>query len=74
MDKVLFSHNSDEWETPDDLFKEIDNLYHFTIAMYYRIFIEKLFPQYKKAIYLDCDIVVLSLNLYIFYMFFQKIK
>jgi lipopolysaccharide biosynthesis glycosyltransferase len=36
------------------------NLYHFTIAMYYRIFIEKLFPQYKKAIYLDCDIVVLG--------------
>jgi len=36
------------------------NLYHFTIAMYYRIFIEQMFPQYKKAIYLDCDIVVLG--------------
>lgn len=36
------------------------NLYHFTVEMYYRIFIEKMFPQYKKAIYLDCDITVLG--------------
>ena len=36
------------------------NLYHFTVEMYYRIFIEKMFPQYKKALYLDCDIVVLG--------------
>lgn len=39
---------------------KFQNLYHFTIAMYYRIFIEKMFPQYKKAIYLDCDIIVLG--------------
>ena len=36
------------------------NLYHFTIAMYYRIFIEKMFPQYNKVIYLDCDICVIG--------------
>lgn len=39
---------------------KFQNLYHFTIAMYYRIFIEKMFPQYNKAIYLDCDICVLG--------------
>ncbi|MBE5736346.1 MAG: glycosyltransferase family 8 protein [Clostridiales bacterium] len=40
--------------------KYFKNLYHFTVEMYYRIFIEKMFPQYKKAIYLDCDITVLG--------------
>lgn len=40
--------------------KSFKNLYHFTVEMYYRIFIEKMFPQYKKALYLDCDIVVLG--------------
>ena len=33
---------------------------HFGIASYYRLFIQSMFPQYKKVLYLDCDIVVLS--------------
>lgn len=31
---------------------------HATVANYYRIFIPKLFPKYKKVLYLDCDIIV----------------
>ena len=36
------------------------NVYHFSVATYYRLFIASLFPQYDKIIYLDCDIVVLG--------------
>ena len=31
---------------------------YYTSATYYRFFIAGMFPQYKKALYLDCDIVV----------------
>lgn len=41
---------------------KIDNKLHtrdyYTKSTYYRLFIQKLFPQYDKAIYLDSDIVV----------------
>ena len=40
--------------------EKLKNLYHFSIACYYRLFIQELFPEYDKAIYLDCDIVVLG--------------
>ena len=33
---------------------------YYSKATYYRLFIADLFPQYSKAIYLDCDIVVLG--------------
>lgn len=33
---------------------------YYTPAIYYRLFIVALFPQYKKAVYLDCDTVALS--------------
>lgn len=33
---------------------------YYTPAIYYRLFIVGMFPQYKKAIYLDCDTVVLG--------------
>lgn len=36
------------------------NVYHFSIVTYYRLFIASIFPQYKKVIYLDCDLVVLD--------------
>ena len=39
---------------------QLKNVYHFSLVMYYRLFIEKLFPRYDKALYLDCDIVVLG--------------
>lgn len=31
---------------------------YYTNAIYYRIFIPSLFPQYDKVIYIDCDIVL----------------
>ena len=31
VDKVLFSSNCQEWETPDDLFEELDKEFHFTL-------------------------------------------
>ncbi len=33
---------------------------YYTQAIFYRLFIPKLFPNLKRAIYLDCDIVVLT--------------
>ena len=43
---------------------EITHLMHcrdyYTSAIYYRLFIPELFPQYDKAVYLDCDTVLLE--------------
>lgn len=33
---------------------------HFGLACYYRLFIQSLFPEYDKILYLDCDITVLG--------------
>ncbi len=38
----------------------LKDVYHFSIVTYYRMFIASLFPQYDKAVYLDCDLVVLG--------------
>ena len=43
-----------------DLHKKLKNVYHFSLATYYRLFIEGMFPHYKKILYLDCDIAVLG--------------
>ena len=60
-------------ETPNSqiefisLAKEMDKLtdmFHlrdyYSKETYYRIFISNIFPQYKKVLYLDCDITVLG--------------
>ena len=39
---------------------KLKNLYHFSLATWYRLFIQSLFPQYDKVLYLDCDIIVLG--------------
>ena len=33
---------------------------HFSLSVYYRFFIPRLFCNYKKVLYLDCDMVVLE--------------
>lgn len=33
---------------------------YFTLTIYYRIFIAKMFPEYDKAIYIDSDVVLLG--------------
>lgn len=40
--------------------KKLKNLYHFSLVTWYRLFIQSLFPQYDKVLYLDCDIIVLG--------------
>ena len=44
----------------EELSQKLPNLYHFGLAAYYRLFIQSLFPEYEKIIYLDCDIVVVG--------------
>ena len=44
----------------EDLKNKLPNCYHFGLATWYRLFIQSLFPQYDKILYLDCDIVVLG--------------
>lgn len=39
---------------------KLKNIYHFGLAAWYRLFIQSLFPQYDKVLYLDCDIAVLG--------------
>ena len=31
MNEIIFSNKSDEWETPDDLFNELNDKYNFTL-------------------------------------------
>ena len=33
---------------------------YYTASIFYRLFIAALYPEYKKAIYLDCDITVIG--------------
>ncbi|MBQ7924441.1 MAG: glycosyltransferase family 8 protein [Clostridia bacterium] len=44
--------------------KKIQTMIHcrdyYTSAIYFRLFIPQLFPQYEKAVYLDCDTVLLT--------------
>ena len=31
ISRVIFSHSSDEWETPQDIFDALDKEFHFTL-------------------------------------------
>ena len=52
----------------DDIKHQLRNVYHFGLAAYYRLFIEEMFPEYDKILYLDCDIVVLGDVSKLYYM------
>lgn len=39
---------------------KLPEMFYFSVAAYFRLFIETSFPQYKKAIYLDSDVVLLN--------------
>lgn len=43
-----------------DIRDKLPNEQHFGLATWYRLFIQSLFPQYDKILYLDCDIIVLG--------------
>ena len=55
--KIDFIDISEEVENIKSRFKDV---YHFSVVMYYRLFIASLFPEYDKVVYLDCDLVVLG--------------
>jgi lipopolysaccharide biosynthesis glycosyltransferase len=55
--RIDFVNISEHLERVHSHFK---NVYHFSVATYYRLFIASLFPEYDKIIYLDCDLVVLG--------------
>ena len=40
--------------------KQLPNVFYYGLAAYFRLFIETAFPQYDKAVYLDCDVVLLN--------------
>lgn len=44
----------------ENIRSRLKDVYHFSVVTYYRLFIASLFPQYDKAVYLDCDLVVLG--------------
>ena len=57
----------------NDISEKIDAITHlmhcrdyYTSAIYFRLFIPEMFPQYDKAVYMDCDTVALDdiANLY----------
>lgn len=43
-----------------DIEYKLPNEQHFGLATWYRLFIQSLFPQYDKVLYLDCDLIVLG--------------
>ncbi|MBO4484835.1 MAG: glycosyltransferase family 8 protein [Lachnospiraceae bacterium] len=40
--------------------EKLPDMFYYSLAAYYRFFIETAFPQYDKAIYLDCDVILLN--------------
>ncbi len=39
---------------------KLPEMFYFSVAAYFRLFIETAFPQYDKAIYLDSDVILLK--------------
>lgn len=63
MVKKFNTYNSKvEFVSVYDKLKKIGNMLHtrdyYSKTTYYRLFIPTLFPEYNKALYLDCDIAV----------------
>lgn len=58
--EILFNDVSKKVQPFADELDMQNNLHYITIAAYYRLFIASLFKEYDKALYLDCDIVVLG--------------
>lgn len=61
--KIVFY---DVQEMLEPVRKQLPEMFYFGVAAFFRLFIETAFPQYDKAVYLDCDVVLLNdvANLY----------
>ena len=44
----------------DPVKDKLPEMFYFSVAAYFRFFIETSFPQYDKVIYLDCDVILLN--------------
>jgi len=55
--KIIFRDISDK---VDFIKNKLRNVYHFSMVTWYRLFIQSLFPEYDKVLYLDCDIIILE--------------
>lgn len=64
LKQVLTENSSLEYISLQKELDKFSELFHlrdyYSKETYYRFFIANLFPQYKKVLYLDCDIVVLG--------------
>ena len=62
--KLQTPNSSIEFISLADELDKIQGMFHlrdyYSKETYYRIFIPNLFPQYKKVLYLDCDITVVG--------------
>lgn len=56
--KIEFSEMTDKLEVIEDAIGNRLRAEIFTLTIYFRLFIPEMFPQYKKAIYIDSDTVV----------------
>ena len=54
---IEFVSLKDELDKMSEIFHLRD---YYSKETYYRFFIARLFPQYEKILYLDCDIIVLG--------------
>lgn len=50
----------DVTESLEDIKEDLHMRDYYTATTYFRVFIASLFPQYDKAIYLDCDTVIMG--------------
>lgn len=50
----------DVTESLEDIKGDLHMRDYYTATTYFRVFIASLFPQYDKAIYLDCDTVIMG--------------
>ena len=55
--KIIFVDVAEKLNRVSHLLKLRD---YYTLTTYYRIFIAEMFPEYDKAVYLDCDTAVLT--------------
>ena len=66
--RILKAHNNENFtieprnvqEELNKLKELLPNSFHFSIASYYRFFIEPLYPELDKAIYLDGDLIIVD--------------
>jgi len=58
--EIEFATMKDGLETITDSISNRLRCDYFTLTIYFRLFIPRMFPQYDKGVYLDSDVVVLG--------------